>query len=227
MRYPLTVLLCLICLVFIISCDKENDQAPSYYSGKNYFPDKEGLERVYLVDSIAWDDFSISVDTFQYFMKEVIAGHYNDNAGRITQRIERYWYDSLQGNWIIWKVWAANLTATSAEVVEDNYRFQKLVFSPRLNLKWNGNVHNTLDPQEYKITSVHQPDSNPWLQFDSTLTVLQEDDFSAIYDRFAQEKYASGTGMYYRHQTNVETTPNGQIVSGFKYTARLFSVQVP
>ena len=223
----LPFILCFLSMSLILSCDKEDDSAPSVYTGKDYFPDTDGIERIYLVDSVAWDDFNNTVDTFQYFMKEVIAGHYSDNQGRTTQRIERYWYDSTQGSWIIWKVWAANLTATTAEVVEDNYRFQKLVFVPRVKLKWNGNVHNSLESQEYKITSVHESDSNPWLQFDSTLTVLQQDDFTAIYDKFAEEKYASGIGLYYRHQTDVVTNTNLSIISGFKYTARLYSVHLP
>lgn len=221
--------LLLFLAVVIVSCKKDEGIDPaSIYTGQEYFPDDTGIVRIYLADSIAWDEFTGTVDTFRYYYREKIESHFTDNSGRKTQRIERYLYDSLNGNWVIWKVLSANRTATTAEVVEENYRYLRLVFPPKLNANWNGNVHNTLDEQTYKITALHQAETTPYFQLDSTLTVVEADDFSLIRDQYAEERYASGKGMYYCFRKDVETNPsNLQILSGYSYTARLVSFTKP
>jgi hypothetical protein len=223
------ILLLAAVAVLAVSCNKDEEDSPtSFYTGKNYFPDEVGIDRVYLVDSIAWDEFTNTIDTFSYYYREVIESHYTDIAGRNTQRIERFLYDSTAGNWVIWRVASANVTTGTAELVDDNFRYLRLIFPPSLNSSWNGNVHNTLDPLTYRITALHQPETTPYLQFDSTLTVVQQDDFTLIYDRYAEERYAADFGLYYRYQKDVETNPsNLQIISGFTYTARLISFTNP
>jgi hypothetical protein len=229
MKSSRCLLFIFVLALFAVSCSKDDETTPaSYYTGQNYFPDDTGIVRIYVVDSVAYDEFTNTVDTFRYYFREVIESHFLDNSGRKTQRIERYLYDSTAGNWIIWKVVSANLTATTAEVTEDNYRYLRLIFPPALNANWNGNVHNTLDAQTYKITAVHQPETTAWFQLDSTLTVVEADDFTLIRDRYAEERYSSGKGMYYRYHKDVETNPaNLQIISGFIYTAHLVSFTEP
>lgn len=229
MSFSRSILLLLLLAIFVQSCKKDDDETPvALYTGQNYYPDEIGIERTYLVDSIAWDEFTNTIDTFRYYYREVIASHYTDNSGRKTQRIERFLFDSTAGNWVIWRVVAANVTSGTAELLDDNIRYLRLVFPPSLNTSWNGNVHNTLDPLTYKITAVHEPETTPFLQFDSTLTVVQQDDFTLIYDRYAEERYAANCGLYYRYQKDVETNPsNLQIISGFIYTCRLISFTNP
>lgn len=218
------ILILFSAIVFIAACKKDEDQPPaSYYNGHNYFPDEDGVERVYHVDSIAWDEFTNSIDTFTYDYKEIIESHYTDNQGRPTQRIERYLYDSASTSWTIWKVLSANRTSSTAEVVEDNYRYLRLVFPPALNETWNGNVHNTLDPQEYQITAVHQPEAFSPFTFDSTLTVLQIDEMTAFTDKYAREHYASGYGLYHTLKRDLETNISGTITSGYIYESKLIS----
>ena len=218
------ILLLFSAMMLMASCKKDEDEPPaSYYNGHGYFPDEDGIERVYRVDSIAWDEFTNTVDTFIYDYKEVIESHYTDNEGRFTQRIERYLYDSASAAWVIWKVTSANRTASTAEVVEDNYRYLRLVFPPALNETWNGNVHNTLGSQEYQINAIHQPETTPSFQFDSTLTVIQIDELTAFTDKYAQERYASRYGLYYTLKRDLETNISGVITSGYTYESKLIS----
>jgi len=229
MPFSRSVLVLLFLAIFFQSCKKDEEETPiSLYTGQNYYPDETGIERTYLVDSIAWDEFTNTIDTFRYYYREVIESHYTDNAGRKTQRIERFLFDSTAGTWVIWRVMAANVTSGTVELLDDNIRYLRLVLPPSLNTSWNGNVYNTFDPLSYKITAVHEPETTPFLQFDSTLTVVQQDDFTLIYDRYAEERYAANYGLYYRYQKDVETNPsNLQIISGFIYTCRLISFTNP
>jgi hypothetical protein len=175
------------------------------------------------VDSIFWDAFTHVHDTVSYELKEILDSTYLDNQQRPTQRIERFKKDSI-GNWVIYKVWASNLTSTTAEQVEDNLRFVKIVFKPALNSTWNGNSLNTLDPQIYRINSLNNPESLGALSFDSTMTVMHEYTDTLVNKLSGIEKYATGVGLYYRQSSDLHYIfPTGTIKSGYIYTETLTS----
>ena len=92
-------------LLFISSCKKEDDSSTVVPEDltQQYFPIDSGLTRFYEVDSVFWDPFTQTRDTIHYSLKEVIAGTFIDNQGRLAQRIERFKQDQV-GNWIIYKV---------------------------------------------------------------------------------------------------------------------------
>lgn len=211
-------------LLLITGCKKDVATTTSNMNfGYTYFPNQVGLTRIYQVDSIFWDDFNNTHDTVSYKLKEVIDSNYLDNQQRITQRISRYKLDSL-GNWIIYKVWASNRTITTAERVEDNNRYIKLVFPPKLTSKWNGNSENTLDEEDYQITALNVHDNINTLSFDSTVTVLQIDDDNLVSRMYGVEKFAAGVGLYYRQNINqIYVFPTSVIQSGYIYTESLIS----
>ncbi len=216
MKRLLLIFCCAI--VGITSCKKENTAPSDNVTGHEYFPVYEGFERFYHVDSIAWDNFTATVDTFSYDVKEVIGETYTDNEGRPTQKIYRYLHDN-SGNWVIWKVWSMNNLATRAEQTEDNLRYVKLIFSPALNEKWNGNAYNTSDPLEYKITDMSASETVGSLTFNSVLTVTQQDEDNLSERHLDEERYAANIGLYYRkniHQKKV--FPTDDIESGYIYT---------
>lgn len=223
---PQICLLALITLI-VISCKKENPSPNTTITGSEYFSSVVGMTRLYQVDSIYWDDFNNQHDTVSYQVKEVIPSTYLDNQNRRTQRIERFRKDSLSGNWVIWMVWSSNVTTTTGEQVEDNIRFLKLTFTPAINATWNGNTYNTLDPQNYVITSLGDPDTKGSLTFNETLTVSHGNDDNLVYRKFAEERYAKGAGLYYRVNEDVEKifgTEN--IKSGYIYTETLLSYSI-
>lgn len=224
----LSVFFILLVVISIISSCKKDDEntAPSLPLLYQYFPVTDSLEKIYHVDSIYWDNFSDTHDTVSYLIRELYAGTYLDNQNRETQRIERYRQDTL-GNWIIWKVWAANRTVTTAEVDEDNMRYLKLVFPPQEGSTWNGNAYNIDDPLEYEITEINEPAVMDFMSYDSTLTVLQEDDLNALERHFSEERYAVNIGIYYRKNISLEFEfPNAfnDIKKGHIYTEKLISV---
>lgn len=213
-------------LLFISSCKKEDDNStiiPEDLS-QQYFPIDSGLTRFYEVDSVFWDPFTQTSDTIQYSLKEVIAGTFIDNQGRLAQRIERFKEDQF-GNWVIYKVWSSHRNGQRAEKVEDNIRLVKLVFSVSQGLNWNGNVYNTLSPRTFEYIAVNSPGSIGNLNFNETIRV-QEDNEPAnlLNDYYAEEKYARHVGMYYRIISDIEFNfISGDTTSGYIYTEKLTS----
>src|SRR4030067_3558016 len=74
--------------VLIISCKKDVSVNPDL--GYEYFPATVGKYVVYDVDSIVYNDFTGTTDTFKYQIKETIESIFLDNSNRQTLRIERY-----------------------------------------------------------------------------------------------------------------------------------------
>ena len=125
-------LIALLSVFLLLSCKKDVEVPPDV--GYSYFPDRVGKYVIYEVDSTRQND-SLDVDTtYHYLLKEVIESIITDNEGRPSLRIERYvkYYDPLvpysQMQWTLKDVWMATLTSTTAETVEENVRYLKLVF---------------------------------------------------------------------------------------------------
>ena len=196
-------------LFFIFSCKKDTDISVPVDFGYTYFPIDIGRYVIYEVDSIAYDDIVHPPDTSRYLLKELIASSFLDNSGRITFRIERYYkiynssipYDSIP--WIGPRVWFANQTTTTAERVEENLRYIKLVFPSSKGKEWNGNAYNTLDQKNYEILSSDQAELVNSTSFDSVVTVLQSEEKDFIRYIYEVEKYARGVGLVYKERDSI------------------------
>ncbi len=198
----LTCLL-LTALLFLPMSSCKKDAPVDHFSGYSYFPLQVGHTLIYQVDSIVKNEFNLGViDTFRFQIKEVVESFFTDMEGRQTARLERYKRANPAEPWIIYKVWTANLLSNRAEKKEDNITYIKLVFPPRLNLRWNGNAYNELEEQDYVITSIHTPEVVNGLAFDSVLTVLQADEDNIVFKKYELEKYAAGAGLVYKEQFN-------------------------
>jgi hypothetical protein len=199
---PLIFLLTTVWMLLPLSSCKK-DAPVTNFSGHSYFPLHLGHTVIYQVDSIVKSEFNLGqIDTFRFQIKEVVESFFTDMEGRLTARLERYKRNHPSEPWVIHKVWTANLLSNRAEKKEDNITYIKLVFPPRLNLRWNGNAFNELGEQDYVITSVHAPEVVNTIAFDSVLTVLQADEDNIVYKKYEVEKYAAGTGMIYKEQFN-------------------------
>lgn len=195
------ILLFTIALALFSSCKK--DDPINVFTGYNYYPDNVGHELVYDVDSIVKNDFNGLTDTSHFQVKEIIESIIEDNEGRPTMRLERYKRLTPSDPWIIYKVWTANKNLANVEKKEDNITYIKLVFPPQLNNTWDGNDKNNLGEQQYEYSSVNDPDNFNGYNFDSTLSVLQRDDFDILEENYEIEKYAAGVGVYYKEQRNI------------------------
>jgi hypothetical protein len=216
----------LLILVFS-SCKK--DTGISSDIGYSYFPANIGHWIIYQVDSSYYNDFTATVTRYHFKVKEKIESLFYDNQNRPTLRLERYYMtDSV--NWVLKNVWTENLTSTTAEKVEENIRFIKLVFAIYEGRIWNGNAFNSFDPMDYTYVNVNKPYSMDGITYDSTVTVIQKIDTSnLISSAYMEEVYARNIGMIYKRLDTVKTAmiiPPQTIpdtISGVKCTYKIIS----
>jgi len=206
----------IIIAAFFSSCKK--DTGEPVYMGYNYFPVNTGHWVIYNVDSISYNDFTGEIDSFRYQIKEYVESVFIDNAGRTSQRLERYIRYSDTADWVIKDVWYETLTASSAERVEENIRMVKLIFPVEESQIWDGNAYNTLGSQTYKYQDVHTPAVINNVSLDSTLTVTQKNSTTLISEDFQQEIYAAHIGMVYKKYISLVKEPTGEITSGIDYS---------
>ena len=219
----INILFLLFTFPFILfSCKKDTVENPVDV-GYNYFPVNVGHWVTYQVDSTYYDDFTDSVRVYHYKIKEFVESAFLDNQNRETQRVERYKQVSDTTNWFISSVWAMNRTASTAEKIEENQRFIKLVFPVRSGKTWNGNTCNTLNEQEYEFDDVDKPYSVNGLSFDSTVTVIQKVESNMIHEDFQVEVFAKNVGLIYKRYKSVDKSTNGSITKGVDYTYTIIS----
>ena len=216
--YILTVL-----AVVFTGCKK--DEKITVDAGYDYFPLKTGHTIIYDVDSIVYDDFfqPVRIDTFRFQVKEVVESVFVDGQGREAWRLERYKKSSDTTDFVIQQVWTAVRTATTAEKVEENYRYIKLTFPVKENKSWDGNSYNNLAYQEYKYSGINEPAQINNQYFEETVRVIQGDDENLIEKYYAEERYARNVGMVYKEITDVKKAVTQQITSGLIYTMRINS----
>lgn len=190
-------------LVFItmISCKKSDNQpAKMYYT---YFPTEINSWVEYEGRRIIHVE-SLGSDTTYFYLKEVIAEEFIDNEGRTTFRIERFEKDSLHHEYEIKDVWYSNITTTTAEKVEENIRFTKLIFPISDSKSWDGNINNTIEKWSYAYDSIHLPRSYNSLDFDSTVKVMQIDNINPFQNQVAYEIYANYVGLVRKSYINID-----------------------
>ncbi len=204
-----------ITFLLFISCHK-NSQYPINY-GYEYFPTTLGHFIIYDVDSISYNDFTDSIDTFHYQVKEILTENFNDISGRASQRIEKHVRLNDTSSWEISQVGYQTLTTYVAEKYEDNLRYIKLSFPVKNNLSWKGNTYiNYNDPDcnwlasdwEYKLTSVNELLNINGNHFDLTAKVIVETGNNIICQQYYEEIYAKNVGMIYRKVRRVTVNPD-------------------
>lgn len=230
-----TITLCLF------SCKKD---VSTLEMGYEYFPDVVGHYVIYDVDSTYYDDFfsPVKATNYKFQLKEKIESIFYDNQNRPTLRLERYvkYYDSLVPYsampWTLRDVWMANRTTTTAERVEENVRFVRLIFPIRDNKSWNANAQNTDEERNFSYEFVDVSQTLGSTNFSSVLQTAYDDGGAILTSReYRTEKYAKGVGMVYRNEIVIESQPNSgatsvelqtfyakpimqRITSGFQYT---------
>ncbi|MGP8215029.1 MAG: hypothetical protein ACLQQ4_05655 [Bacteroidia bacterium] len=198
-----------------LSCKKEKP-APPVYIGYDYFPNNAGHWIIYRVDSMIVPFSSNTIDTFHYYIKEVIDSFYTNNLGQRTQVIERYKATNLDSAWVYQKSWTGNLTSTEALRTEDGIKYVKLLFPVTANTAWNGGAFssnagaNAVFPDwnqsSFYYLSVNTPMTLNNQYFDSTLIVIQDTtpiNSNFEWHQFYIEEYATNIGRIYKGIINL------------------------
>lgn len=235
-KYLNIILSVLSGVMLIIAACKKDKELVNVDLGYDYFPTEAGRYIIYDVDSLYYNDFTSTIDTFKFQIKEKIAAEFVDLSQRKTQRIERFYRKNVSEEWIIKDVWFANRTSNTAEKTEENIRFVKIVFPLKKGSSWNGNRFNALGEQNYTLSKLNETYALGSLAFDSIVYITQIADSNLIEKKIACEVYAKHIGLVYKKHLDI--TDKDSVInytlplemranSGFDltYTATSFGVE--
>ena len=146
-----------IFLLFIslYACKKDsNTDSSNTDMGYDYYPIALGSWYIYSVDSTVHDDFTDSVYTLSYQIKEIYADTFTDNEGRLSYKIGRYKRDSDSSQWTISDIWYVTKTTNHIERIEEDVRYEPFIFPPQNETEWNLNSFNNYNV--YTVWERHQ-----------------------------------------------------------------------
>ena len=144
-RREVLVYLC-AAVLFFAACKK--DASTSVDFGYNYVPLNTGSYIVYDVDSIHFNDFTKTSDTFHLQLKEEIGNSFTDllnNTSYEYKRYKRYYMKNVNINtlpWVLSDVWYVTKLKDRFERVEESIRYSRLKFPVSEGATWNGNAFN-------------------------------------------------------------------------------------
>lgn len=187
-------------LLPISACKKEVDYE-AIDMGYEYFPNRVGAYIDYEVDSI---HYGITVDTTQFFLREIIAEDFIDQEGNLAVQVERYKKFSMGAEYELTDVWVQLRTSTTGERIEENQRFVRMVFPMDADANWDGNAYNTLDEWTHTYGSIGGSYSLPPLSFTDVVRVNQRNNVNLVDQEEAWEVYARGIGLIHKRFKDIE-----------------------
>lgn len=213
----------------------------------NYFPFEEGMVREYQIDSILYFE-TLDNDTISWLVREEFGPFIVDLQGDTALRVSRFRRPDSTAAWQYLSTWLSYRNQNQAERVEDNLRFIKLTFPPKLDRSWEGHAYlgglesepvnescNQLDYLEdwdFEYDQVHFSYNADWINssFDSCIQVRQQGTDNLIQFDAGREIYANGIGLVYRehfHYTTQSICPdcpwNENVECGFSTHSYLLS----
>lgn len=210
-----------ILIAVMIGCSKTDSDMPVIEY--DYFPITSGHFVAYSVTEIEYNDFTQTVDTAIYELKEQIDSSFVDGEGRIQYKLKRYTRMNDTLPWELKDVWSVFRDERHAERTEENQVFVKLSFPLDLGKTWDGNARNSLDREDYTVLNYN-------LKYQFTTKVIgvpnageivrvnQRNSVNLIEEIFSEEVYARNIGLVEKHDINLRKNQNGEIVEGYKKT---------
>lgn len=216
----------LFLLSLIIACKKESFQAEGDF-GYAYQPKNLNYWTVYKVDSLYFNDITmpITIDTVQYYIKEVLDTVFIDASGNENIRVELFKKKYLDDIWQIYQVGSINFSTTAYERYFNDIRLVNLTFPVKLDKEWQGNAYvnvrneatlEYLDPNKYnwnyKYTAIDEILNIGPFTFDSCATVIQIDEENLFEKKYSKEIYAKNVGLVRKEMVflNTQLPPSGQ-----------------
>jgi hypothetical protein len=189
--------------IILFACKKDKP-IPAVDLGYDYFPIEIGHWIEYEVDSIVYNDFTGTIDSSHYYIKELLESEFIDNENRPTIRIERYYkpHDTL--DYMLKDVWYVNRTSTTAEKVEENKRIIKLAFPVRNKNVWDANAFNFDEELIMEYDKIHEAYSLNSFSFDSSVTVQHYETTTLISEAYQYEVFAKNIGMIKKKYLDIE-----------------------
>ena len=197
---------------FSVQACKKNP-APQFHF--EYFGLEEGRYVIYDVVEINHDSALNMHDTLLYQLKTYWGDTIIDNEGRIAREFYRYKRNSDADPWVVSDVWTGIYDGIRGELVEENQRVVKLVFSPTLNKQWDANAYNIYGELDCYYRDIHQDTTINGVLIDSSL-VVEQDDFVSLIDTVRKyEMYGKHIGLVYKYyKDNHYQFSSSEVING-------------
>jgi hypothetical protein len=233
------------CFVFF-SCTKQTEEITSAPLS-DYLPLQVGKYITYRLDSTVFTNFGTVTAVHSYQEKQIVDAQFTDGLGRDTYRILRFIRDTAGTQlWAPAGSYAITPTDKTIEVIENNFRFIKLVVPVKQDYSWKGNrylpddafsslyiFNNDFGMQDWDYTYssidgslvVNGQTYNDVVTVDAIDDVFNanEDNTTVIntsvigYVNHLQDNYAKGLGLIYQQFIMWEyQPPNGVNPTGTK-----------
>lgn len=201
-------------LVALISCKTEETVVPIAY---DYVVLDSGASWTYRYDSLAFNDNSNTVDTFELFLKEQL-------NGTIRIQEEKYFimerFVGLDTLSMLQRESAfLLLTSNSFERIDQNQRRIKLIFPVQDGRVWNGNAWNDLGRQNFSLKLIPQLQLASGKSYTEIAEVNEANTVNVIETNLEKSWYARGIGLIKREDTRLQTQ-SGK-TSGYKIVQSL------
>lgn len=214
----------LVFLFIVVACKKDNlDNYNPNQLGKSYAPIFVNSIYFYKVDSIFYNGFNNTIDTFSYEIKESVDSFFMDNLNEPVARIVIATRKSQLDKWFNFKSIYVKNNADYFERMEDNTRYMKLSFPLDLEKVWNANLRNTKKENLVFYTALNAPYKNDYVKTDSSITVEAESIHNPFEDYEYKEVYGKNVGLLYLRRINKFAQLNKK--TGFQITYQLYDFQ--
>lgn len=221
------------CFLFLPSCKKKDTTADPT---RNYFPIVLGKYVTYEVDSIYYNENNCTKYQTKSQMKYVVTDTFTDRrnfTNKLSYIMDIYTRPYDGGLWMPSGVILLNPGTNLLNYTQDNVKFIKLMFPIVEGFSWLGNINAPVNDSEftflkdwsYKYTNYHRSYNTGYLNFDNTVTVMENDESVnypavdsgvAAMRTFAKEVYAYNVGMIYKEWTHwTYRANNAQCVNGY------------
>lgn len=188
----------LLAIVLAVSCKKDDDEIVDI--GYNFYPNQAGTYIEYEVDSV---HYGITTDTSHFFLREELVEEFIDLEGQPAMRVERYKRNSGGDPWVLKDVWVQKVTTTTAERVEENRRYVRMVFPVEPGATWDGNAKNDLEAWSHSYGTIDAPYSIAGYDFTRSVTVQQRNNVNLVDQEIAEETYVRGVGLVHKRFTDL------------------------
>ncbi|MEX2596828.1 MAG: hypothetical protein WEC59_07850 [Salibacteraceae bacterium] len=203
----------------LMSCEKPKEPE-SIDFGYDYLPLEIGNWIEYEVDSIVFNEFTNSTDTFKFKLRESCEQIITDLEGRTVYRFERSKRSLDSSDYIFQYSYVVLIDELRAEKVVDNIKTTILTFPPNEESEWDANAFNAMPEHSFYFKDVGDPFFVDELLFNETLLVIQDDDTTNfIFKSFSQERYAKDVGLIFKEYFDIETQL--EIDSGLHWIQKL------
>lgn len=193
-------MLLIISGLLLNACKKEEDPVNFHF---DYFALEQGRYVIYEVLEIKHDHVAGVHDTLRYQLKAQWGDTVIDNEGRIAREYIRSVYNTVTGSYTPKDLWTGIIDGNRAELVEENQRQIKLVFSPSKYKEWNVNAFNAQGTLNAYYTNLHEPFSINGNSFDSTVRILQDSVYNLVQYKRRYELYAKGVGLIFKRNSDL------------------------